>query len=396
LCTNIPHAGISCLLFSLDCFPCRACLVAVLTSDDSEHPLKHELENLANLHPSKMVGPAVPLPPGCPDGWPIQFTAPSGMQTVWGPPHSRQIPGHTRLRGIGIKMLSVTVPGYPEHSESWAGLYQQRLHDLFWRFSIFSQADAAMLNMVMHLPMMGMPPREPTEKMMQEVRAGQQFRTFFRYATVIKATDINITADHTVHINETRGPGNGDGDDVVIRLPGWPDAPSPEDSLYRRTMDNHGFEFRTHLPAFDTAHEPQNVDMNRLWFIQLLPNELPSYHFWARPHDQPWLLMGNRKRIDGPGSPHYEDMGSSYKQKIRQSPQNTAANSPVLGSGQGHPSPGPRSGGKRRRSLHSSSGSGSGLSKKRVKKPKTKTDPSKKPRKGSSNTRRKSPKGKRR
>lgn len=321
-----------------------------------------------------MVGSTNPPPVGCPGGWPIKSTAPSGIQIVWGPPHSRQVPGHTRFRGIGIKMRSTSVPGYPEHSESWAGLYQQKLHALFWRFRIFSQADTAMTDMVMHLPMMGMPPREPTEKMMQEVRAGQKFSSFFKYATIIKAADIHLTADHTVHVNETRGPNNGDGDDVVIRLPFWPKAPEPEDSLYRRTMDAVGFEFRTHLPEYDTGHEAQNADINRLWFIQLLPNELPSYHFWVRPHDTPWLLVSNRKRADGPGSPHFEDPAASYKQKIRQSALSTLPSSPVLGRTQRSSKPGPRSDAKRRRSRVSSSGSGSGPLTKKAKtsKPKAK------------------------
>jgi hypothetical protein len=278
-----------------------------------------------------MVVPAIPPPPGCPYGWPIKSTAPSGMQMIWGAPHSRQAPGHIRLRGIGIKMRSIQVPGYPEHSESWAGLYQQKLHELFWRFQIFSQADAGMLDLILHLPMMGMPPREPTEEMMQEVRGGRPFTSFFKYATVIRAADIHITAEHTVHVEETLGSNNGDGDDVVIWLPVWPKASASADSLYRQTMDNIGFEFRTHLPEYDSGHELQNVNVTNLWFIQLLPNELPSYHFWVRPNDTPWILANNRKRIDGPGSPHFEDMGASYKQKMRLSFQNNKQSAPVAG-----------------------------------------------------------------
>lgn len=216
-----------------------------------------------------MVKPAVPLPPGCPYGWPIKSIAPSGMQIVWGPPNPRQAPGHVRLRGIGIKMRSIQVQGYPEHYESWAGLYQQNLHELFWRFRMLSQPDKATLDLVMHLQMMGMPPREPTEEMMQEVPAGRNFSTssFFKYTTVFRAANIHLTADHTVHVNERRGPNNGDGDDVVIRLPAWPEPPAADASLYRQTMDTIGFDFRTHLPEFDTGHEAQNADLNNLWFI---------------------------------------------------------------------------------------------------------------------------------
>lgn len=120
--------------------------------------------------------------------------------------------------------------------------------------------------MVLQLPMMRMPPREPTDKMVREVRAGLKFSSFFKYATVLEATNIDLNADDLVHIDETRGPDNGVGDDVVIRLPFGPNAPAPESSLHPRTMDTHGFKFRTHLPQYDTSHEPQKVDMNRLYF----------------------------------------------------------------------------------------------------------------------------------
>ena len=339
-----------------------------------------------------MVFAANPLPPGCPDGWPIKLTAQSGVQIVWGPPHSRQPPGHTRLRGIGIKMRPVDVPGYPEHSESWAGLYEQKLHELYWRFRVFSQPDAAMVAMVLHLPMMGMPPREPTMELMQEVRAGRKFSSFFKFATVIKATDIdNLDAAHEIIINETRGPSNGDGDDVVIRLPLWPKAPRLEASLYRTTMDIFGFEFRTHLPAYDTSHDSRNVDISRLYFIQLLPNELPSYHFWASPTDTPWLLTDNRKHVYAVGSPHYDDACASFKQRMRSSPQNSRAGSTSTrptGSNTGS-----KAGTKRQRSGNSSSDSGSAPA---IKKPKTKTPKPRAKGKGKATAATKSSKRKRR
>jgi hypothetical protein len=337
-----------------------------------------------------MVVAANPPPPGCPDGWPIKTTADSGVQIVWGPPHSRQLPGHGRFRGIGIKMRPVNAPGYPEHSESWAGLYGQKLHELFWRFRIRSPQDQSEFDMVTHLPMMGMPPREPTDEMMREVRAGRKFSSFFKFATVIKATDLHRDDENPIVVNRV----SAGGDDVVIQLPHWPRAPNPEDSLYRRTQDRYGFEFRTHLPLYDTSHDTQNTAFpdQSLYFIQLLPNELPSYHFWAGPNDTPWLLTDNRKLFYGPGSPHYDDPGASYKQRMRLSPQNSRSNSSAgrSRSRPRAPSPGAVAGNKRPRSNNSSSSSsGAGPT---IKKPRTKS--SSRPRaKGNASARSKSSRG---
>src|ERR1700677_1957723 len=90
---------------------------------------------------------------------------------------------------------------YPDHTESWAGLHEQKLHELYYAFRIGSPPER---DMVLHLPFMGMPPREPTEEMMQQVRKGQKFSSFFKYATIVKATDPTTTSYQGVQINGRR------------------------------------------------------------------------------------------------------------------------------------------------------------------------------------------------
>jgi hypothetical protein len=152
---------------------------------------------------------------------------------------------------------------------------------------------------------------------MQQVRKGWKFSSFFKYATIVKATDLTTTFYQGVQINGRRNSGDRTGEDIVTTLPIWPKAAPPEASLHRRTQDTYGFEFRTHLPEVDVGHDARNVDLSRLYFIRLLPNELPSYHFWASPTDQPGACTKNRTQIDSPGSPHYDDRMASSKQKLR-------------------------------------------------------------------------------
>lgn len=82
--------------------------------------------------------------------------------------------------------------------------------------------------------------------------------------------------------------------------------------------------------------------------------------------------MDNRKRVDHPGSPHFEDPGASYKQKIRLSAQINPPSSPVAGGKRRRLNPAAKADPKRRRL--SSPGSGPGpLSKKtRTTKPRAK------------------------
>jgi hypothetical protein len=80
---------------------------------------------------------------------------------------------------------------------------------------------------------MGMPPREPTEEMMQQVRKGQKLSSFIKYATIVKATDLTTTSYQGVQINGRRSSGDRTGEDVVIKLLIWPKAALPEASLYQ-------------------------------------------------------------------------------------------------------------------------------------------------------------------
>ena len=317
-------------------------------------------------------------PPGAPRNFPIRLTTPAGIQIVYGAPHSRQPPGSQRQLGIGISLRkpvldrnTPTLPWdesqYPDWDQSWAGLYDQKLHELFWNFTIHTPADVYCTRpstsafplqsysqtpgteMVLHLPMMGMPPREPTAEMMTALRRGDRHKHWFRHAYIFPATDI---LNAFVLIDSTTGPGRAEqlrqaarsglansnqpsvGDDVVIRLPACPasntnyaqptttsgGAGDPSLALFHQTQaqaiqsnirnpsfslpsptqhltphpafttadTQHGFDYRTHLPSADpTAPKSLPLTLSHLYFIQLLPNELPSYHFWARPDYDP-------------------------------------------------------------------------------------------------------------
>ena len=326
-------------------------------------------------------------PLGAPPQFPIRLTTEGGIQLVYSLPCSRQPPNAPQLVGIGIKLRAPTagqaVTGwdnarYPDWDSSWAGLFEQKLHELFWNFRL-RYRDAVDQQegdeMVLHLPTMGMPPREPTAKQMSEVRSGEVLTRWLRYGYVFRAEDIVVqrgTGSGEGKDGNGGGGGydddndndndNGDcrvivtgsqGDDVVILLPQCPNSTlwsssscssnenTPEGSkLFARTDLSHGFEYRTHLPRNDQFHHERiagtdSVCLENLYFVQVLPNELPSYHFFveSRPRaaaegEERWGLSvrsgaekeaGSRTRPDGPGSPFAREALArcSVKQKAR-------------------------------------------------------------------------------
>ena len=206
--------------------------------------------------------------------WRVRDIAQSGIRVVFAEPYSRHPPGINRFCGVGIKRKGL---------ETWEDLldHEVKLSELKFDGAINSLG-------ALVLPRMGMPPREPTEDMMQRARNGTSFAStgWFIYATVVKATD--VFEARTIRIGH-RKPRHPLGDDVVLTLP-TPCAGETD------VMIGKEYEFRTALPENDTKHDESYVKMENLYFIQLLPNEYPSYHFFAGPHDTP--LPPKEKRDD--------------------------------------------------------------------------------------------------
>ena len=219
----------------------------------------------------------------------IRTVAESGIQVVYAEPLSRHPPGLNRHRGIGLKKAG---------TETWEDLYDVKLFQLEWTVQAPEHMhEAGQTNGSVFLPRMGMPPREPTPEMMTLARAGQSFEAtgWFIYASVMKAVDA-LPRDW---ITITPSPlGHPQGDDVVITLPdvasGLQDSMKNVDAQTGSVVQKK-FEFRTALPDHG-SHRDEILDLEHLYFIQLLPNELPSYHFFATATDTPTARTG---RFDG-------------------------------------------------------------------------------------------------
>lgn len=218
--------------------------------------------------------------------------ADSGIQIAYAEPLSRHPPGLNRHRGIGLKKAG---------KETWEDLYDVKLFQLEWTIQAPGSTSGSVF-----LPRMGMPPREPDEDIMKLARAGKSFANtgWFIYASIMRAVDalprdwIKITPSP---------PGYPAGDDVVISLPdvasglqysmkevdaqGNPKVhPATGKEIQKR------FEFRTALPEAGTGIPGEIYDLDHLYFIQLLPNELPSYHFWATAKDTPTARKSHHDR----------------------------------------------------------------------------------------------------
>ena len=200
----------------------------------------------------------------------VRAIAESGIQIVYGGPTPSRDPepypqhrhtGEPLERGIGIKFkrgVSFNSDRTRDGHDTWQGFMGVTLHKLTWQFLV---QDPVVPNerIVLRLPMMGMPPREPTAEMMAQARAGRPFDqdSWFAHARVIPATYFAHPSNQS--------------DGTTGTIP----------------IDNR-CEFKTALPLDDADHDPRvRKTLGNLWFIALLPNELPSYHFWANPMDTP-------------------------------------------------------------------------------------------------------------
>jgi hypothetical protein len=222
----------------------------------------------------------------------VRAVADSGIQIVYAEPLLRHPPGLNHHRGIGLKKAG---------TETWEDLYEVKLFQLEWTI----QAPGSRSGSVF-LPRMGMPPREPDEEMLKLARAGDSFdkTDWFIYASVMRAVDAMPREWITITPSP---PGYPRGDNVVISLPevavglqytmkevdtqGEPKThPDTGKEIQKR------FEFRTALPEAGTGIPDEIHDLDHLYFIQLLPNELPSYHFWATAKDTPTARKGHHDR----------------------------------------------------------------------------------------------------
>ena len=173
----------------------------------------------------------------------IKMVAHSGIQIAYGGPHYGRDPVNGPPRGIGIwKRAS-------PHYRSWDGLLEIPLHLIVTRWVLSG------VTFGLRLPIMGMPPREPPLLFMHQARHGIPFSDWFVYATVIPA---RLFADFVLIDPKT----------ATMELRGsWRDynfsTASPEEDMERE----------------DVREEDKSLD--NLYYIQLLRNELPSYHFWS-------------------------------------------------------------------------------------------------------------------
>lgn len=203
------------------------------------------------IHPDPTTSPN---PTDHPDGDPtyqsdvnwgsVKIVAHSGIKVVYGGPHYGRDPINGPPRGIGIWKRNS--PNF----RSWDGLLELPLHLIVTRWVLSG------VTFGLRLPVMGMPPREPSQNLMHEARNNvQPFSDWFLYATVIPAT---LFADFVKIDPKT----------ATMELRGsWRDynfsTASPEDDLERDSVSEH------------------HKSLDNLYYIQLIRNELPSYHFWS-------------------------------------------------------------------------------------------------------------------
>ncbi len=174
----------------------------------------------------------------------IKMVANSGIRIVYGGPHYGRDPINGSPRGIGIWKRSS--PNF----RSWDGLLEIPLHLIVTRWVLSGSTFG------LRLPLMGMPPREPSPQLMHEARHGiKPFSEWFVYATVIPARLFGdfVNIDPKTATMELRG--------------SWRDynysTASPENDIDREAVSE------------------TDKSLDNLYYIQLIRNELPSYHFWS-------------------------------------------------------------------------------------------------------------------
>jgi hypothetical protein len=174
----------------------------------------------------------------------IKTVAKSGVRIRWAGAYSTRDLIGGAPRGIGIWKRDS-----PNH-RSWDGLLEIPLHLIVTRWVLSG------VRFGLRLPIMGMPPREPTNMMMNEARSRiEPFSRWFVHATV---TPARLFAEFV----------NIDPKTATMELRGsWRD-----------------YNFSTGSPIDDMESDSvAEVDksLDNLYYIQLLRNELPSYHFWS-------------------------------------------------------------------------------------------------------------------
>ena len=170
--------------------------------------------------------------------------AKSGVEIRWAGDYYARDHIDGERRGIGI---------WKRHTynyRSWDGLLEIPLHLIVTRWVLSG------VTFGLRLPIMGMPPREPTNMMMNEARNRiEPFSRWFVHATVIPA---RLLADFVKIDPRT----------ATMQLKGsW-----------------RNYNFSTGSPIDDMERDgvaELDKSLDNLYYIQLLRNELPSYHFWS-------------------------------------------------------------------------------------------------------------------
>lgn len=194
----------------------------------------------------------------------IKLVANSGIQIRYGGPNngSRQPPNLPR-RGIGIKWRG--------QRDTWNGLLNDEIpiHGLEFRISQFGVQTEA--RGTLKIPVMGMPPREPTQDMIRRIRNGQPFlqTNWFQYATVVKAS----TYFHSGCLRQANNT-------VTITI-----SPAYEFEVAEAEQDP------------EKSMNLGNYFYNNLYFIQLMPNELPSYVIYLNTTQQAIVDRGIRTGV---------------------------------------------------------------------------------------------------
>ncbi|KAL9111486.1 MAG: hypothetical protein Q9227_004164 [Pyrenula ochraceoflavens] len=211
---------------------------------------------------NKATNPRVKAPkPQC---WPHRFrpfwgdvksVAASGIKVIYGGPNNGSRQPAVQRRGIGIK--------WRNQNDTWNGLLNAPLDSLSFPLSWFGMKQDGMLK----LPAMGMPPREPEKEMIEQARCKEDFCVdwWFKNASVIKATEWFDPKCITICDRET----------VIITI-----SPAYEFEIGEAYED----PLRVGVQR-NRKHWKYNK--NNLYFIQLMPNELPSYVLFVNRDEEP-------------------------------------------------------------------------------------------------------------
>jgi hypothetical protein len=173
----------------------------------------------------------------------VKVAASSGIQVVYGGPHYGRDPVNGPPKGIGIWKRESPI------FRSWDGLLELSLQLIITRWVLSG------VTFGLRLPVMGMPPREPSSILIKAARDAKYFFDWFKDANVIPARLLAefVKIDPKTATMELRG--------------SW-----------------RNYNFSTASPRRDADRSSVSDDdkcLDNLYYIQVLRNELPSYHFWS-------------------------------------------------------------------------------------------------------------------